>query len=199
MCVRKEGDTKCPFFHLVFKMDLCFQKRIDRPPSRQTVAMATISKDTLYTVLAKVEELSLPEGEYLSLCNLLKKQFDTLPPEVLCEYPRSNTVVFHGKRVITIKLHKQIVYKAAKQDEYVYSINDVQKQGTAMQCAEALARLHTLNHTRKIVLDGEFETTLRDDKKYLEETAPYVDEDDDDYLDLRASYILGRMLGVHHD
>lgn len=159
--------------------------------------MSAVSKESLHSVLAKVEELALPEGEYLTLCTILKKQFETLQPEILHEEPRSSTLVFKGKKDITIAITHRIVYRdTAERQKFRYTINGVAKETSVQKCGEALGELHRVNLTKTIVLNGETETTFREYKKWAE-SMDHDPEDDDDYCDFSTPYLMIHMAGMN--
>jgi hypothetical protein len=163
-------------------------------PQPTPATMSAISKESLHSVLAKVEELALPEGEYLTLCSLLKKQFETLPAEILFQEPRDTTLVFTGKKVITIVITHRIVYKGQAPDQFRYTINGVAKETDARRCGVTLGEFHRMNLTKTILLNGEFETTFREYKKWAESVDH--DDDEDDYCDFNTPYLMLHMAGL---
>lgn len=146
-----------------------------------TINMASVSKESLHSVLEKVEELALPEGEYLTLCAILKKQFEILPPEVVCVHPFDHTIAFAGKRTINIVFTQRIVYRGAPPDTWRFSVNGVAKELTTRGVGELLAALYRMNLTKTITLNGEYETTLREYRKWMEDEL--VDDDDDGFFE----------------
>jgi hypothetical protein len=154
-----------------------------------------ISKESLHSVLSKVEELALPEGEYLTLCSILKKQFEKLPAEILFEEPRDTTIVFKGKKDITIAITHRIVYKGRGEDNYRYTINGVVKETNARQCGRAICEAHRVNLTKTILLNGEFETTYREYKNWAE-SVEHDPDGEDEYCDFNTTYLMLHMAGV---
>ncbi len=167
------------------------QTQTSVPSSR----MSAISKDSLHSVLAKVEELALPEGEYLTLCSLLKTQFETLPPDVIRDEPLTNTVVFKGKKTITIALTHRVIYRGSTPNLIRFTVNGVAKEGTARKCGEVMSEFHRINLTKTIVLNGETETTFREYKKWVEEMS-CDPEDEDDYCDFDTAFLMLHMAGL---
>ena len=154
-----------------------------------------ISKESLHSVLSKVEELALPEGEYLTLCSILKKQFEKLPAEVLFEEPRETTIVFKGKKDVTIAITHRIVYKGSGLDKFRYTINGVARESDARQCGRTIGDFYRMNHTKTILLNGEFETTFVEYKKWVEKES-HDPEDEDDYCDFNTPYLMLHLAGL---
>lgn len=116
----------------------------------------SISKQSLQTVLSAVEELNLPEGEYLNFCNLMKKEFEKIP-DVSHEVHRDCSVVFRGKRDYTITIHTLVCYSTQRPNEIVFSINGGQKkQLNVARFYDSLQRIYIINNTSSlgIVEDG---------------------------------------------
>jgi hypothetical protein len=143
--------------------------------------MATLSKDSLHSVLAKVEELALPEGEYLALCGILKKEFEARNPEIVYETELDRTIVYTGKKVVTFHITRRVVYKGATPDLWRISVNGVTKDLSAQKIGMLMSTLYRANLTKTITIDGEHETTLREYRAWME--TDYVDEDEDMWID----------------
>ncbi len=116
----------------------------------------SISKQSLQIVLSAVEDLKLPEGEYLNFCNLMKKEFEK-NPDVTCEVPRDCSVIFRGNRDYTITIHTLVCYSTHRPNEIVFSINGGQKKQIPLpRFYDSLQRIYIINNTSSlgIVEDG---------------------------------------------
>jgi hypothetical protein len=163
--------------------------------------MTSLSKDTLHSVLSKIEEMTLPEGDYLTLCNLLKKQFETIPePKVpLRVEDLDRTLLFCGKREIKIHITKRTVLRGqATDDLYEYTVNGVSRTESSGEFGKRVSQLMRMNHTKKIVLNDEFETTYSEYKKYAEEM-DQIDDEDDDWMDYNPRFAVMHMAGIIWD
>jgi hypothetical protein len=162
--------------------------------------MTSLTKDTLQSVLSKIEEMALPEGEYLSLCNVLKKQFESIPdkstPYSTTDLDR--TMILRGKREIKIHITKQKKY-AERREEYEYTINGVEKKGGTSDFARAVSQLMRMNLTKTILLDGEFETTFKEYKNYIEEMEREDDDDDEEWFDFNPRFVMLHMAGMTYE
>jgi len=165
--------------------------------------MANLTQDTLQKMLAAAEELKLPEGEYLTLANVLRDEFNKVKPEkvVLKRKALKTKVKFFsekGRKALELELRERIVYKPCEPwvpPDYRWALNgeeqDLMDQSDLSNFA---ARLYRLNRTTSIEAEGmrltleELMKQLREEDKAL---MPGLEDECDYSLECAMRYVLG--------
>lgn len=117
----------------------------------------SISKKSLQSVLSAVEELKLGEGEYLALCDVLKKEFEKKDEGTSVRFDRHHAVIFRGKKDIKITLHAVIYHKGERPNEIEYSVDAFpSRKGVAGLCFGRMEKIYRINETQSIgIVDEE--------------------------------------------
>jgi hypothetical protein len=167
--------------------------------------MANLTQDTLQKMLAAAEEMKLPEGEYLTLANVLRDEFNKVKPEkvVMTRNVLKTKVKFFsekGRKALEIEVLERTVYRSPHVAEYRFTVNgeeDVLPQHTL---GNKVARLYRLNRTTAMEMDGfrmtleEFVKQMREEDRSLRD--PEGDQDDEYYsLDWVMVCALGLVVG----
>jgi len=173
--------------------------------SQPTDRMANLTQDTLQKMLAAAEEMKLPEGEYLTLANVLRDEFNKVKPEkvVMTRNVLKTKVKFFsekGRKALEIEVLERTVYRSPHVAEYRFTVNgeeDVLPQHTL---GNKVARLYRLNRTTAMEMDGfrmtleEFVKQMREEDRSLRD--PEGDQDDEYYsLDWVMVCALGLVVG----
>lgn len=117
----------------------------------------SISKKSLHSVLSAVEELKLGEGEYLALCDVLKKEFEKKDEGTTATFDPHHAVIFRGKKDIKIILHAITYHKGDRPHEIEYSVDAFPSRKTsAMMCFDRMEKIYRINETESIgIVDEE--------------------------------------------
>jgi ABC-type ATPase with predicted acetyltransferase domain len=159
--------------------------------------------------MTAVEELKLPEGEYLTLANVLKDEFNKVKreKEVMKRIPVKTKVLFFsekGRKAMEIEVRERVFYKHVHGEsffpdsEWRIAVNGVDDELMETSAATArVARLYRLNRTTGVQAEGmrltleEFVKQLREEDKAL---MPGYDPDE---LDYSLPNVMGYLLGLY--
>ena len=174
--------------------------------SQPTDRMANLTQDTLQKMLAAAEELKLPEGEYLTLANVLRDEFNKVKPEkvVLKRKALKTKVKFFsekGRKALEIEVRERVEYKMSGStrfaDEYRLAVNGVEEELTGMwDTAKRAARLYRLNRTTAMELDG-FRMTLEEFNTQMNEE--YKARGMEDEGDWNMEFLMANVLDIQND
>ena len=168
----------------------------------------TTTDSQLHDILSRAED-KLPEGDYLFIANLLKKEHDKKSADILRVKNYNNEITMVGKkRNVVIKLIKTIVYKGCRRSDIIYSINgQIKTTDDYDELKTSLVRLYRMTNPTKFIIKygdmEEFETTLKEysemiyeEDEALKNPDDHVDDDDCDCDKHNYSlmYVLGQMI-----
>ena len=149
----------------------------------------SIPTKTLHQVLEKIEEMKLPEGEYLALANMLKSKHTEEINSSTLEIP--SKIQFIGKKTWTIETYTKHYYPGQRQNEVEYSVNGVRKRATVTSFARHMFQLYLMNITKTIrteEMDIEFDEFV---SHYLETTQAMGEEEG-----IEGTNVMIRLFGV---
>lgn len=180
-----------------------------------TMAQEISIEDKYKNILSFVEEVGLPDGEYLKVCNALQALYKHISEkdEILLkrEISHSFTIQFKTKKgsPYCIKLNKIIktIYKKRRNDDLIVgTVNDVPFQQDDTD--------FTIYWAKFILIHGAYDIQIRMDdceevasyksfsdyKKFLKERhMEERDEDDDDDFDCCINYFIRNMFCITYD
>jgi len=157
--------------------------------------MTTIPTDILRNVLEKIEEMNLPEGQYLTLANLLNTHHKKDEQVFTIQIP--NKVQFIGKKTLTIETHMKYSYYGERPWEIEYSVNGVHKRKIGVCFIRCMNVLYMGNLTRKILLGEEqCEITLGEFVSQVRETDEALGDDEEADGPLHPSYVMGQLFNI---
>lgn len=166
-------------------------------PDKQVKMSSVVPTQTLHKVLEKIEEMKLPEGEYLALANLLKTQHKKDDVELRC-VDIYNEIKFIGKKTWTIETRKRFVYlDDDREDDIEYTFNGVVKRKRRCQFLRSVYNLYLANLTDKIVMcDGECEITLKEFVAQVRESEEALNVDNEEDGSYTSFFVMSQVFGV---